>query len=163
MTRPVSECRRRWRTLRRATGARRRPARPPTGRAAGLAVRRPAGRVPRPDGARGLPADGPGGGPSPTWYPLGYALKVVAVAGPALACRSTWRDLRAAAPAVGPGAGGRLGLVVTAVWVGLDGLYPALPFLGGKRTAFDPTDAAARRAGRASWPSGCSAWSCSSR
>src|SRR4051794_36281618 len=78
------------------------------------------------------------GGPDPVWYPLVYTLKVVVVAGLAWMCRSTWRDL---APWPGPATlalAAALGLGVAAIWVGLDGLYPELPFLGGKRSAFDP-------------------------
>ncbi|MDR3637234.1 MAG: CAAX prenyl protease-related protein [Isosphaeraceae bacterium] len=71
------------------------------------------------------------------WYPWLYALKVGLVGVVAWACRSTWRDLKP-----WPGLGGALGavalgLAVAAVWVGLEGHYPKLSFLGG-RTAFDP-------------------------
>jgi CAAX prenyl protease-like protein len=78
-----------------------------------------------------------GGGPSPFWYPLAYAVKVAVVAALMWVCRSTWRDLRpwpgvaAIALAVG------MGLAVTAVWVGLDGYYPTFA-LSGTRAAFDP-------------------------
>jgi CAAX prenyl protease-like protein len=75
--------------------------------------------------------------PSPTWYPIAYTIKVVVVAALAWACRSTWRDL---APRPGVGAlilAIGLGLLVTLAWVGLDGHYPTLSFLG-KRTEFDP-------------------------
>jgi CAAX prenyl protease-like protein len=76
----------------------------------------------------------PGG---PGSYPAAYAIKVAIVAAVAWFYRSTWSDLR---PLPSPG---RLalavlvGLVVFALWVGLEGLYPALNFLG-KRSAFDP-------------------------
>lgn len=79
-----------------------------------------------------------GGAPSPTWYPVAYAIKMAIVTGVMIACRSTWCDLR---PIPGPGTlalGVSVGLGVTAAWVGLDGLYPALPFLGGTRAGFDP-------------------------
>ncbi|HEY2155223.1 MAG TPA: CAAX prenyl protease-related protein, partial [Isosphaeraceae bacterium] len=77
------------------------------------------------------------GYPPPAWYPLAYAAKVAIVTAVVIACRSTWRDLRprpstgALALAVG------VGLAVTAVWVGLDGLYPTTESLG-KRAGFDP-------------------------
>ena len=80
--------------------------------------------------------EAPGGGPSPTWYPWVYTAKIAVVSVLIWACRSTLRDLtrpraRSTVLAV------VVGLAVTAAWVGLDGLYPSLPFLG-KRTAFDP-------------------------
>ena len=79
-----------------------------------------------------------GGGVDPFWYPVVYALKVAIVAVLAWMSRSAWRDLQ---PRPGPGAlalATALGLGVAALWVGLDGLYPELPFAGGKRSSFDP-------------------------
>ena len=80
-------------------------------------------------------------------YPVAYAIKVALVAAVAWACRSTWRDL---APWPGWGAiaaGVALGLVVAALWVGLDPYYPRFGFLG-TRSAFDPMRLpAAERAG----------------
>ncbi len=94
-----------------------------------------------------LPTTG-GGLPSPTWYPIGYALKVVAVAALLWHCRVIFRDLR---PWPGPGAlalAAVVGLLVAVGWVGLDGHYPAIPYLGGKRTEFNPlTLPAAARVG----------------
>jgi CAAX prenyl protease-like protein len=75
--------------------------------------------------------------PNPTWYPILYAVKVVVVAALAWACRETWRDLRPLPGLAGLALATVLGLVVAALWVGLDGHYPELPFLG-KRTSFDP-------------------------
>ena len=77
--------------------------------------------------------------PSPTWYPLAYAAKFVIVGLLAWWYRSTWKDFRPF-----PGAGSLVlaaltGLVVTGLWVGLDGFYPALPFLSSQRVGFDPT------------------------
>ncbi len=75
--------------------------------------------------------------PSPTWYPIAYAVRVAIVAGLAWWYRSTWNDLR---PRPGPLAiilAIVTGLVVTALWIGLDGLYPGLPMMG-QRIAFDP-------------------------
>jgi CAAX prenyl protease-like protein len=79
-----------------------------------------------------------GGKPSPRWYPLAYAAKVAIVAVLMVACRSAWRDL-APRPKLGALAlAVALGLLVTAAWVGLDGLYPTFG-LSGTRAAFDPT------------------------
>jgi CAAX prenyl protease-like protein len=76
--------------------------------------------------------------PSALWYPLAYAAKGVIVGLLAWWYRSTWNDFRPF-----PGAGAILlatltGLLVTGLWVGLDGRYPSLPFLGGQRVGFDP-------------------------
>jgi CAAX prenyl protease-like protein len=76
----------------------------------------------------------PGG---PASYPVAYAIKVAIVAAVAWFYRSAWSDLR---PVPSPGKlalAVLVGLVVFALWVGLEGLYPALNFLG-KRSAFDP-------------------------
>ncbi len=77
------------------------------------------------------------GGPSPTWYPVAYAIKMVIVTAVMVACRSTWRDLRRPSGAH-VALATALGLAVAAIWVGLDGHYGALPFLGGTRAAFNP-------------------------
>jgi CAAX prenyl protease-like protein len=76
--------------------------------------------------------------PSPRWYPAAYAARLVIVGLLAWRYRATWRDLRP-----WPGLGGFVlasltGLVVTGLWVGLDGLYPTFAFLG-QRVAFDST------------------------
>jgi CAAX prenyl protease-like protein len=75
-----------------------------------------------------------------TWYPIAYGAKAAIVALVMVTVgRSAWADLRKT-----PAVGGwilavALGLVVTAVWVGIDGLYPELPWLGGgEREGFDP-------------------------
>jgi CAAX prenyl protease-like protein len=72
------------------------------------------------------------------WYPLGYAVKVAVVAALAWTCRSAWRDLRPPPDLKTVGLATLLGFAVAALWVGIDGYYPELPFLG-KRQAFDPT------------------------
>ena len=77
------------------------------------------------------------GGPSPVWYPVGYAVKVAAVSAVLWVCRGTLRDL---APRPTPAAAAlavAVGLAVTAAWVGLDGHYPQFKALGS-RTEFDP-------------------------
>ena len=72
----------------------------------------------------------------PTWYPVGYAVKLVLVAILMWFCRETWRDL--ARPSLGSVAlAVVVGLLVTLVWVGLDGYYPMFAFLG-TRQSFDP-------------------------
>jgi CAAX prenyl protease-like protein len=73
-----------------------------------------------------------------TWYPVAYAVKVLIVSVVAWLCRSTWLDLR---PAPRPAAAVLAivtGLIVYLLWVGLEGHYPALGFLG-KRSGFDPS------------------------
>ena len=80
---------------------------------------------------------GPGGVPSPVYYPIVYALKIATVSAVAWWCRSTWRDLRPWPSPANIALSAVVGLLVIVAWVGLDGHYPALSFLG-KRTAFDP-------------------------
>ena len=77
--------------------------------------------------------------PSASWYPLAYAGKVVLVGLLAWWYRSTWRDFRPFPSAARVVLATVTGLVVTALWVGLDGLYPPLPFVSSQRVAFDPT------------------------
>jgi CAAX prenyl protease-like protein len=74
----------------------------------------------------------------PTWYPVGYAVKIGIVAGLAWLGRRAWVDFRPKPSARVVAMAMGLGLVVAAAWVGLEALpYPKLPFLG-KRQAFDP-------------------------
>jgi CAAX prenyl protease-like protein len=78
--------------------------------------------------------------PSPGWYPAAYAAKALIVACIMWYYRSTWGDLR---PIPGPAAlamAVAAGLLVIVLWIGLDGLYPSLPFMGGARTEFNPND-----------------------
>lgn len=74
---------------------------------------------------------------SHVWYPIAYAARALVVAAMAVYYRAIWKDFR---PFPGPGPIALavvVGLVVTALWVGLDGLYPGLPFMG-QRASFDP-------------------------
>lgn len=73
----------------------------------------------------------------PVLYPVAYAGKIVIVALVAWLCRSAWRDLKPWPSAVVLLAAVGLGLLVTALWVGLDPYYPRFGFLG-TRSAFDP-------------------------
>lgn len=74
-------------------------------------------------------------------YPIAYTVKLALVVALMVTVgRPAWQDLRRL-----PNAGGWIlavvsGLAVTALWVGLDGTYPALPLLGGdsSREAYDP-------------------------
>jgi CAAX prenyl protease-like protein len=76
------------------------------------------------------------GHPSTLWYPLAYAARVVIVGLIAWRYRFTWRDFRPWPGAGVMGLGVVSGIIVWALWIGLDGMYPALPFLG-ERLAFD--------------------------
>jgi uncharacterized protein len=74
---------------------------------------------------------------APLAYAIVYALKAVLVTAVAWACRSTWKDLHPRPSAMVLAVSIALGLAVAALWIGLDGKIPSLPFTG-KRTAFDP-------------------------
>ena len=75
--------------------------------------------------------------PGPDWYPLAYAIKVLAVAILAWYYRSAWSDLRPLPPIRCLVLATMIGLIVFVLWVRLEGWYPELSFLG-KRTGFDP-------------------------
>jgi uncharacterized protein len=79
----------------------------------------------------------PDGSPSPLWYPLAYTVKIAVVAGLLWWCRSTWRDLLPWPSPKALGLAAAVGIAVIVAWVGLDGHYPEIKWLG-KRTAFDP-------------------------
>jgi uncharacterized protein len=76
------------------------------------------------------------GQPSPVWYPLAYAAKTVIVAILIWHYRATWIDFRPWPRAWALALAVLMGLVVWGLWIGLDGRYPALPFLG-TRAGFD--------------------------
>jgi uncharacterized protein len=76
--------------------------------------------------------------PGPAWYPLAYAAKVALVALVAWLCRSTWSDLKPIASPTSLLLASVAGIIVFALWVGLDEKYPALRFLGS-RSGFDPS------------------------
>jgi CAAX prenyl protease-like protein len=76
-------------------------------------------------------------GPYPTYYPVYYAFKITVVA---LVCwlgRETWRDLLPWTGLKSIGLAVGLGMFVTVLWVGLDGLYPTFGSAGA-RAAFNP-------------------------
>ena len=74
----------------------------------------------------------------PSLYPWLYIVKILATTATVLAFRSTWRDFQ---PIPRPGVwllAIFVGLLAIVVWIGLDQRYPALPFLGGGRSEFNP-------------------------
>lgn len=73
----------------------------------------------------------------PGLYPVAYGVKIALVGVIAWLCRSTWRDLKPRPSASVLLLSVLSGLIVTALWIGLDGRYPALP-LQESRAAFDP-------------------------
>ena len=73
----------------------------------------------------------------PNAYPIAYAIKIGLVVLVSLLCRDAWRDLKPRPSPVAIAIAIVLGLIVAAAWVGLDGLYPPIPFLG-KRAGYDP-------------------------
>jgi len=80
-----------------------------------------------------------GSQPSPTWYPIAYATRVAIVTALAWRYRETWKDLRPVPTLLGLVLATATGLLVTGLWVGLEGHYPSLPFLG-KRAEFDASE-----------------------
>ena len=77
-------------------------------------------------------------GPHPTYYPLFYAFKIAVVAFTCWLGRSAWRDLSPRPGGASLGLSVMIGLLVTALWVGLDGLYPRFGE-AGSRAAFNPS------------------------
>jgi CAAX prenyl protease-like protein len=77
------------------------------------------------------------GNTSPALYPMTYAVKLVLVVLLAWYYRATWRDFRPLPRAATIILAVLTGLVVCALWVGLDGHYPTFTYLGS-RSAFDP-------------------------
>lgn len=76
-------------------------------------------------------------GPHPTYYPIFYACKIAIVAVVCWLGRSTWADLRPWPDWKSLGLAIALGLLVTLMWVGLDGYYPIYGKVGS-RAAFNP-------------------------
>ena len=76
--------------------------------------------------------------PSTSWYPAAYAVKAAVVAAIMWHYRSTWKDLRPMPGVLDSVLAAALGVLVIGLWIGLDGHYPDLPFMGGPRQAFDP-------------------------
>jgi CAAX prenyl protease-like protein len=79
-----------------------------------------------------------GENPHPTWYPIGYAIKIAIVAVLAWYFRSTWRDMTPWPSWSGLALAVGIGLSSLILWVGLDGRYPLIPGMG-KRQGFDPS------------------------
>jgi uncharacterized protein len=73
----------------------------------------------------------------PVWYLIAYSTKVAIVGFLAWWFRATWNDLRPSPNIATLWLAAFIGLVVWMLWVGLDGLYPMLPFQG-QRVGFDP-------------------------
>ena len=71
----------------------------------------------------------------PAWFPLAYIVKAIVVTSCLLMWRAPLRDIRFDSRLVLPSF--LIGLLVFAIWVGVDKLVP-YPHLGS-RTAFDPT------------------------
>jgi CAAX prenyl protease-like protein len=69
------------------------------------------------------------------WFPATYIVKAIAVTAALLVCRRPLREIQFDSKAIVPSVA--LGLVVFALWVGIDTALP-YPHLG-TRTAFDPT------------------------
>jgi CAAX prenyl protease-like protein len=68
------------------------------------------------------------------WFPQAYVVKAILATAALLACRGPLRDIRVDARVVVPSIA--IGLVVCALWIGVDSLVP-YPHIG-ERTAFDP-------------------------
>ena len=85
--------------------------------------------------------------PSPTWYPVAYAVRVAVVAALAWWYRQTWKDFRPGPGLFGLALAVLTGLLVTVLWVGLEGHYPGLPFLGKRVCVRSDADVARGTAG----------------
>jgi CAAX prenyl protease-like protein len=73
----------------------------------------------------------------PLAYTIAYGAKTLLVTAALWACRSTWRDMRPWPSISIVAVAVALGLAVAALWIGLDGKIPPLPFTE-KRGGFDP-------------------------
>jgi CAAX prenyl protease-like protein len=76
--------------------------------------------------------------PEASWYPLAYSAKILIVALLSWHYRSAWADLRPIPRFGSLVLAGLIGLIVFVLWVRLEGMYPALGFLG-KRAGLDPS------------------------
>jgi len=83
-----------------------------------------------------LPRTAPGAS-AIAYYPLVYAIKITVVALVMIRSRSTWRDLFPWPGLATVGLSVAIGLMVTLIWVGLDGYYPVFGEIG-TRAAYDP-------------------------
>lgn len=79
----------------------------------------------------------PNAGSSKTYYPIFYAFKIALVAVVCWLTRSTWRDLLPRPDLKSLGLAVGLGVLVTLMWVKLDGYYPIFGDVGS-RAAFNP-------------------------
>jgi CAAX prenyl protease-like protein len=79
--------------------------------------------------------------PNPLWYFAAYTARLIAVGCLAWWYRSVWKDLRPFPTITSLALAVLAGLVVCALWVGLDGLYPPIPGMG-RRVGFNPTSLA---------------------
>jgi uncharacterized protein len=71
----------------------------------------------------------------PAWFPAAYLAKAILVTASLVLCRGPLADIRVDARVMAPSV--LIGLVVCAIWIGVDRAIP-YPHIGG-RTAFDPT------------------------
>lgn len=72
-------------------------------------------------------------------YAIIYSFKIIAVLITMIICRKSLADLKPLPNVRQICVAVLTGGLITAFWIGLDGLYPPLPESMGKRSAFDPT------------------------
>jgi CAAX prenyl protease-like protein len=81
---------------------------------------------------------GPAGAPTAEWYAIAYAAKIAVVVALLWVCRGIFRDLRPLPSPTSAALAVVIGLGVIVAWIGLDGRYPVVSMLQGKRAEFDP-------------------------